>query len=212
MTKLVQAKIALDIANGMNFLHQSGILHRDLKPDNVLVLSSHSCVSLSPPLIEAAYTPVQITSLSGKADINAKLTDFGTSRAVGAGSEEYTFTKGLGTVIFSFPLFLCDLKCFVLYLLLQPIYMAPEILGHHDYSEKADVFSFAILLWVLVAGKEPYTDFKNSWGHIQHHYSSCCFPLNYVSTHCRYCPLCDVREETRNSTQGGCSDGPLDQD
>jgi len=118
MTKLVQAKIALDIANGMNFLHQSGILHRDLKPDNVL-----------------------ITSLSGKADINAKLTDFGTSRAVGAGSEEYTFTKGLGT----------------------PIYMAPEILGHHDYSEKADVFSFAILLWVLVAGKEPYTDFKNSW-------------------------------------------------
>jgi serine/threonine protein kinase len=37
MSKLVKAKIALDVANGMNFLHQSGILHRDLKPDNVLV-------------------------------------------------------------------------------------------------------------------------------------------------------------------------------
>lgn len=118
MSKLVKAKVALDVANGMNFLHQSGILHRDLKPDNVLIIS-----------------------LSGKADINAKLTDFGTSRAVGAGSEDFTFTKGLGT----------------------PIYMSPEILGHQDYTEKADVYSFAIMLWALVVGKEPYSDFKNSW-------------------------------------------------
>jgi len=118
LTKLVKAKIALDIANGMNFLHQSGILHRDLKPDNVLIVS-----------------------FSGKADINAKLTDFGTSRVIGDAADDYTFTKGLGT----------------------PIYMAPEILGHQDYSEKADVYSFGIMLWALVAMKEPYTEFKNSW-------------------------------------------------
>ncbi len=45
----------------------------------------------------------------------------------------------------------------------QPIYMSPEILGHQDYTEKADVYSFAIMLWALVVGKEPYSDFKNSW-------------------------------------------------
>jgi serine/threonine protein kinase len=125
MSKLLRAKIALDIANGMNFLHKSGILHRDLKPDNVLMVS-----------------------LSLKADINAKLSDFGTSRAVGGmdetqdnEEERNNFTKGLGT----------------------PIYMAPEILQHKDYSEKADVYSFAVMLWTLIAGKEPYTDFKFSW-------------------------------------------------
>jgi serine/threonine protein kinase len=41
--------------------------------------------------------------------------------------------------------------------------MSPEILGHQDYTEKADVYSFAIMLWALVVGKEPYSDFKNSW-------------------------------------------------
>lgn len=35
-------------------------------------------------------------------------------------------------------------------------YMAPEILRNKPYSEKADVFSFGILLWELVARKLPF--------------------------------------------------------
>jgi serine/threonine protein kinase len=34
--------------------------------------------------------------------------------------------------------------------------MAPEILSNKPYSEKADVFSFGILLWELVARKLPF--------------------------------------------------------
>ena len=34
--------------------------------------------------------------------------------------------------------------------------MAPEIVKQEDYSEKADVFSFAIILWELVTGENPY--------------------------------------------------------
>ncbi|KAL4616346.1 hypothetical protein ACB092_07G192900 [Castanea dentata] len=35
-------------------------------------------------------------------------------------------------------------------------WMAPEVLEHKPYDHKADVFSFAIVLWELLTGKLPY--------------------------------------------------------
>lgn len=36
--------------------------------------------------------------------------------------------------------------------------MAPEVIEHNPYREKADVFSFAIVLWELMTGKVPYAE------------------------------------------------------
>ncbi|PNH06051.1 putative serine/threonine-protein kinase, partial [Tetrabaena socialis] len=33
---------------------------------------------------------------------------------------------------------------------------APEVLAHQRYSEKADVYSFGIVLWECLAAKLPY--------------------------------------------------------
>ncbi|KAK4562111.1 hypothetical protein RGQ29_004822 [Quercus rubra] len=35
-------------------------------------------------------------------------------------------------------------------------WMAPEVIEHKPYDHKADVFSFAIVLWELLTGKLPY--------------------------------------------------------
>ncbi|KAL2489363.1 putative serine/threonine-protein kinase HT1-like [Forsythia ovata] len=35
-------------------------------------------------------------------------------------------------------------------------WMAPEVINHEAYDQKADVFSFAIVLWELVTAKVPY--------------------------------------------------------
>jgi len=35
-------------------------------------------------------------------------------------------------------------------------WMAPEVINHKPYDHKADVFSFAIVLWELVTSKIPY--------------------------------------------------------
>uniref|UniRef100_A0A8R7PLQ9 Protein kinase domain-containing protein n=3 Tax=Triticum urartu TaxID=4572 RepID=A0A8R7PLQ9_TRIUA len=35
-------------------------------------------------------------------------------------------------------------------------WMAPEVINHKPYDHKADVFSFAIVLWELVTSKVPY--------------------------------------------------------
>ncbi|GLI63196.1 hypothetical protein VaNZ11_006095 [Volvox africanus] len=37
-------------------------------------------------------------------------------------------------------------------------WMAPEVIEHKPYDEKADVFSFGIVLWELLTCKVPYTD------------------------------------------------------
>jgi len=131
-----KTKLALDVATGMAFLHSNSIYHRDLKPDNMLVVSSHPS------------TPV-----------NLKITDFGTSRVAAKrnpqGADYITitesqktakeeekqrsrFTKGVGTLI----------------------YQAPEILmGKNDYAiDKTDIYSFGVLLWQVFTQKEPYLD------------------------------------------------------
>lgn len=99
-------RIALGISNGMRFLHSLGLIHRDLKCANILLTS----------------------------DLDAKITDFGTTRIIPR--EKAMMTGGMGTLE----------------------YMAPEILSHQMYSTKADVFSFAIVLWQMLSRKEPYED------------------------------------------------------
>mmetsp|Transcript_43719 Transcript_43719/g.137291 ORF Transcript_43719/g.137291 Transcript_43719/m.137291 type:complete len:141 (-) Transcript_43719:57-479(-) len=37
-----------------------------------------------------------------------------------------------------------------------PYWTAPEVIRQENYTLKADVFSYAIILWELVTGKEPY--------------------------------------------------------
>ncbi|KAL7721774.1 Protein serine/threonine kinase [Entamoeba marina] len=66
--------------------------------------------------------------------VNAKLTDFGSSRNVNMMKSNMTFTQGIGT----------------------PMYMAPEVLDQSKYSEKADVFSFAICMYEVFNWGTPY--------------------------------------------------------
>ncbi|ELP88686.1 serine/threonine protein kinase, putative [Entamoeba invadens IP1] len=67
-------KFILDMAKEISFLHNNGIVHRDIKPDNLLVFS-----------------------LEMNDEINAKLTDFGSARNINMMMTNMTFTKGIGT-------------------------------------------------------------------------------------------------------------------
>ncbi|ELP90009.1 protein serine/threonine kinase, putative [Entamoeba invadens IP1] len=77
---LLKLKFLLDASKGIFYLHENNILHRDIKPDNILVISK---------------------SLGER--INTKLTDFGSSRNINLLLTNMTFTKGIGTPKFMAP-------------------------------------------------------------------------------------------------------------
>ncbi|ELP88779.1 protein kinase, putative, partial [Entamoeba invadens IP1] len=70
----LRVKFMKDGAKGVLYLHENGILHRDIKPDNLLVFSF---------------------DINNR--VNAKLTDFGSARNVNMLMTNMTFTKGIGT-------------------------------------------------------------------------------------------------------------------
>ncbi|ELP91473.1 protein serine/threonine kinase, putative [Entamoeba invadens IP1] len=116
----LRVKYMIDAAKGISYLHTNGILHRDIKPDNILIFS-----------------------LDINEKVNAKLTDFGTSRNVNMMMTNMTFTKGIGT----------------------PAYMAPEVLNRKKYKKPADVYSFAMTMFEVFLWEFSFKEeqFKYAW-------------------------------------------------
>ncbi|KAI3689383.1 hypothetical protein L2E82_47339 [Cichorium intybus] len=98
-------QFAIDVCKGMEYLHKSNIIHRDLKTANLLMDSNNV----------------------------VKVADFGVARFQ---NQQGVMTAETGTYR----------------------WMAPEVINHQPYDQKADVFSFAIVLWELVTAKIPYDD------------------------------------------------------
>ena len=73
-------RIMKDVINGIYYLHSNGIIHRDLKSDNVLIVNNNI-----------------------NADICGKLTDFGSARVISMIQTNRTFTNGIGTPVYMAP-------------------------------------------------------------------------------------------------------------
>ncbi len=83
-----------------------------------------------------------VFSVSHNASVNCKLSDFGTSRIVEDPRVLVNHSSGIGT----------------------PIYMAPEMMdATQKYNLKVDVYSFGMLVWELMAEKQPFNEVKRIW-------------------------------------------------
>jgi serine/threonine-protein kinase len=102
------ATLLSQVAAALAEAHKAGVVHRDLKPDNVLLDRSGPRTA-------------------------ARLTDFGIARTLDA--------PGLTT-----PDALVG----------TPSYMAPEVICGSRPSPAVDVYAFGVLLYELVAGRQPY--------------------------------------------------------
>lgn len=106
----IRQKILIGIARGMMYLHQNRVIHRDLKPGNIL--------------LDENFNPI--------------ITDFGLSKIFEKGNSQKQ-TQSYGTFT----------------------YMAPEVIKGDKYNGKADVYSFALLMYEVVTDLEPYPSFQS---------------------------------------------------
>jgi hypothetical protein len=77
---LLKVKVLLDCAKGMNVIHQASVIHRDLKPDNLLMVS---------------FDP--------RAPVCCKISDMGTARMINKAAATQYYTKGMGTPVYMAP-------------------------------------------------------------------------------------------------------------
>ncbi|XP_019633056.1 PREDICTED: serine/threonine-protein kinase 33-like isoform X6 [Branchiostoma belcheri] len=66
--------------------------------------------------------------------LNVKISDFGLSIVKGRSGSDSMMQDVCGT----------------------PIYMAPEVLNNHDYSQQCDVWSIGVIMYMLLAGHPPF--------------------------------------------------------
>lgn len=119
--------LARQLVEGMGYMHAKGILHRDLKLENILVYRSFPC-------------PAELRS-SAQVDFpeilhEVKICDFGYSRhSTESGHNLLSRTKSvLGT----------------------PSYVAPEVLTR-EYDSRADYWGFGIIMYAILCGDLPFS-------------------------------------------------------
>jgi tRNA A-37 threonylcarbamoyl transferase component Bud32 len=104
MTKTLE--IMAQVARGLNAIHATGVVHRDLSVNNIMVT----------------------------ADGTAKILDLGLARLADTGVTA-THTERLAGTLH---------------------YIAPEVIGGSRAGFPADVFSFGVILYEMIAGRNPF--------------------------------------------------------
>jgi tetratricopeptide (TPR) repeat protein len=122
-------RVMVAAGEGLAAAHEAGLLHRDFKPDNVMI----------------------------DAGGRVRVMDFGLARAgfeLGLASEPET-AEGIPQR--SGPISLSSRVTQVGSLMGTPDYMSPEQFAEREVDAKSDQFSFCVALWETLHGRRPFT-------------------------------------------------------
>lgn len=135
-------KIFRGIVKGLNYIHENGMIHRDLKPLNIFFQSDHLTPKIgdfglvSEIKCSCGYNAKCIKAEDGvlkqELDLDCKQYDFSSNSNPNNidsnnNNNNNSYTKGIGTVT----------------------YASPEQLNQADYSQKSDIYSLGIICFEL---------------------------------------------------------------
>ncbi|MBX9789781.1 MAG: serine/threonine protein kinase [Pirellulales bacterium] len=134
------ALIVAELASGVEHAHACGILHRDLKPRNVM-LDPHGESKATGSTGAASANPT-MASGAGELPFTPKLADFGLAKALESEGEETQVGVVLGT----------------------PAYMAPEQAEGRlrEVGPQSDVYGLGAILYEVLTGMPPFVGGSHS--------------------------------------------------
>ena len=133
LNEVVVRHFLQQLASALQFLRQRNLIHRDVKPQNLLLNPSpHYFSNQKPELMPYLASKDSLVPVCGIISLPMlKIADFGFARSLPSTSLAET---------------LCG----------SPLYMAPEILRYEKYDAKADLWSVGTVLYEMVTGKPPF--------------------------------------------------------
>eukprot|EP00586_Coscinodiscus_wailesii_P000427 CAMPEP_0172488052 /NCGR_PEP_ID=MMETSP1066-20121228/17403_1 /TAXON_ID=671091 /ORGANISM="Coscinodiscus wailesii, Strain CCMP2513" /LENGTH=895 /DNA_ID=CAMNT_0013255033 /DNA_START=317 /DNA_END=3004 /DNA_ORIENTATION=+ len=131
LSERLTRRLMRDLTAGLKFLWSQELIHRDLKPQNLLLTGVLPLDEGGDPCQSEAEEEHRRKINFPSAEFALKIADFGFARHLQTTSLAET---------------LCG----------SPLYMAPEILQHHRYDAKADLWSVGTVLFEMIAGRPPF--------------------------------------------------------
>lgn len=128
-------QVIREVLQAVQYLHARGIVHRDVKPENIL------CVNRAWPL-RVKLTDFGLSKMVGNASGNGGGGGGGNGGGDGDGSNENGGGGAVERVMRS--------QCGTAY------YLAPEIANNLAYSKPVDLWACGVVLYVMLAGKFPF--------------------------------------------------------
>jgi eukaryotic-like serine/threonine-protein kinase len=127
------ARLVAEVARGVHHAHEGGILHRDLKPGNIL-LSNDQC-----PMPNDQKQPGSALVI-GHSSFRPKVADFGLAKRMAVSPESVRdWRTQTGAIVGT------------------PGYMAPEqATGRKDVTPATDVYSLGAILYECLTGRPPF--------------------------------------------------------
>lgn len=130
----VAAALALELLSALAHAHGAGVVHRDVKPENVIL--EHRAPAAAAPASDGSSLRSSASRVSKESPgerVIVKLTDFGIAKLLDAKGVTST-----GQVLGS------------------PAHMAPEQIEGGEVDARADVFAMGVLLYECMVGHLPF--------------------------------------------------------